>query len=200
MRAGNVPTARVGPIIGELARERWPQGGYEVLAEKVGCDESAIRVIIEQRCPGVEFDLADSIITALGRWDMWHGVLADIYPTKFYETCALHSCNRRFPEKFNGRTRKRYCSPRCATLANAVRRGEATGDRLRQKGYCLNGHKMTPENTIKKWRKRDNKWEHQCRECKRKSQREWMRRKRQDPAFRERAVEKTRQWRARVAA
>lgn len=196
MKPGNVPTAVVGPVIEELVRERWPHSGYEVLAEKVGCHVDSIDAIVRQESPGAEFDLVDKILCALGRPDMWIGALADIYPTKFMETCALHSCNKKFPERFGGRTRKRYCSPRCSTLGNAVARGEATGKRLRQKGYCLKGHKMTPENTITKWRERDQAYEHQCRECKRTTQREWLRKKRaESPEFRQRALERTRRWR-----
>lgn len=203
MRPGNVPTSVVGPVIATLIEDRWParlrpdaeEYGTTILAEKVGCHIDSIDAIVRQVNPGAEFDLVDKILCALGRPDMWIGQLADIYPTKFVETCALHSCNKKFPERFGGRTRKRYCSPRCSTLGNAVARGEATGARLRQKGYCLKGHKMTPENTITKWRERDQKFEQQCRECKRATQREWMRKKRADPEFRQRAVERTRRWR-----
>lgn len=198
MRAGHIPTAEVGPILERLIRERWPHGGgYGVLAEKAGCDQSAIEGIAEQIYEGVSFDLADKLFCALGQ-PMEHVGLADLYwSATFTETCALHSCNRSFREKFNGRTRKRYCSPRCATLANAVKQGRATGDRLREKGMCLKGHRMTPENTITK--QRHGRTEHQCRECKRTTQREWMRKKRRDPAFREQALERTRQWRAKAA-
>lgn len=80
MKPGSVPTARVGPIIGELVAERWPHGGgFEVLGEKVGCDSSAIEAIVRQDNLGVKFDLADRVLCALGRPDIWQGQLADLY-------------------------------------------------------------------------------------------------------------------------
>ena len=98
MRAGHVPTERIAPVLTLLIRESWPHGGgMDVLAEKVGCDPEAIAGIIHRENPGVTFDLADRLICALGRWDMWHGELEDIYPIKFMETCALPSCGKQFP-------------------------------------------------------------------------------------------------------
>lgn len=201
MKPGNISTALIAPTLAMLIRDRWPQGGgIGVLAEKVDCDASTIEGIVAQDNPGVSFDLADRLFCALGR-PMEDVGLGDVYwSAEFRETCALHSCNKTFPERFNGPTRKRYCSSRCATLGNAVARGRATGDRLRGKGKCLKGHDLTPENTIIKWRERDQKYERQCRECKRATQREWLRKKRADPEFRAIAVERTRQWRAKAAA
>ena len=201
MRAGYVSLERVAPVVLRLIEERWPEGnGYSVLAEKVGMDESAIRRIADppENKDSAEFDVVDKILCGLGCPFAWYGELADIYQNVvFVETCALPSCNRKFREKFNGRTRKVYCSSRCATLAHAVRDGRATGERLRIKGFCLKGHKMTPENTILKERA-GRGTERQCRECKRITQRNWMRKKRQEPEFRERALERTRQWRAKA--
>lgn len=199
MKAGNVATAEVGPILERLVRERWPHdNGCEMLSQTVGCDESAVRSVMEQRHEGVAFDFADRLFCALGQ-PMEHVGLADTFWTvEFRETCALHSCSHTFKERFNGPTRKRYCSPRCATLGNAVKQGRATGERLRQKGMCLKGHRMTPENTIVK--ERNGRAEYQCRECKRTKQREWLRKKKLDPAFREKALEATRRWRERTAA
>jgi len=199
MKPGNVPTALIAPKLDMLIRDRWPHGnGPVILAEKVGCDESAIRLIIEQRHDGTAFDFADRLFCAVGR-PMEDVGLGDVYwSVEFRETCALHSCGKTFPERSNGPTRKKYCSPRCATLGNAVRRGLATGDRLRGKGRCLKGHAMTPENTILK--ERNGRTERQCRECKRASQREWMRKKRANPEFREQALQATRRWRAKAAA
>lgn len=79
MKPGNIPTQEVGPILGMLVNDRWPHGGgYEILAEKVGCDQSTIASIIDQRNPGVSFDFADSLFCALGR-PMEDVGLGDIY-------------------------------------------------------------------------------------------------------------------------
>jgi hypothetical protein len=201
VKAGNIPTAAIAEKLDMLIRDRWPHGnGLTILAEKLGCDESTIRIVLEQRHPGTSFDFVDRLFCALGR-PMEDVGLGDVYwNVGFVETCALHSCGKTFPERFNGRTRKRYCSSRCSSLGNAVARGEATGDRLRLKGKCLKGHDMTPENTITKWRERDQKYEYQCRECKRTTQREWMRKKRRDKVFVQKKIAAQRKWRAKAAA
>lgn len=87
VKAGNVPTDRVGPLIKELVEERWPEwrrgfeepGGLEILAEKIGCTPDAIDNIIRQAWPGAQFNLVDRIFCALGRPDLWWGVLNDVY-------------------------------------------------------------------------------------------------------------------------
>ena len=199
MKPGNVPNALIAPKLDMLIRDRWPHGnGPVILAEKVGCDESAIRLIIEQRHDGTAFDFADRLFCAVGR-PMEDVGLGDVYwSVEFRETCALHSCGKTFPERSNGRTRKRYCSSRCATLGNAVAQGRATGDRLRGKGKCLKGHAFTKENTILKTR--NGYVERQCRECKRATQREWVRQKRKDAAFVQKKIDAQRKWRAKEAA
>lgn len=203
MRAGHVPLERIAPVVSRLIAERWPEGnGYSMLAEKIGCDESIVRRIADppEDKDSVEFDVVDKILCALGPGVFaWLGELRDIYESvKFMETCALPSCNRKFRERFNGRTRKIYCSSRCSSLGNAVARGDATGERLRQKGMCLKGHKMTEANTIIK--ERNGSIERQCRTCKRSTQREWMRKKRsEEPGFREKKIEAQRRWRAKQA-
>jgi hypothetical protein len=147
IKPGNVPTARVGPILDALIRERWPYGGgHEILAEKVGCEQSTIATIIEQQWEGVEFDLADSLLCALGRWDIWHGALEDIYPTKFMETCALSSCGKRFPEFKRGHL-KRYCSKKCQLHAATARHRGIGENRFRARGYCWSGrHRIVGDN------------------------------------------------------
>lgn len=183
MRGGNVPTSRIGPILADMIAQRWPhcdEDGCNVLAEKVGCDESAIRTIIDQKHQGVSFDLADSLLCALGRADMWWGVLSDVYPTKFVEKCALHSCERTFPEKRVGSI-KRYCSARCRKLDDDIRRGRATGHRYRQKNRCLRGHLLTSENTIT-----FSSGHRTCRKCRRDRQaRQYRERYANDPVFAE---------------
>lgn len=190
MRAGNVPTAEVGPVLERLIHERWPDGGgHDVLAEKAGCDLSAIATIIEQQHPGVSFDLADRLFCALGQ-PMEHVGLADVYhAVKFVETCALPGCGRQFSEYHRGGKPKRYCSRKCQDLGRQVKNGrKATGMRLRQRGKCLKGHRMNSE-------------DRQCRIC-RREQRMW--RKQNDPDFAAREREKQRLWvankRARLKA
>lgn len=180
MKPGNIPTAIIGPIIERLARERWPHSGYEILAEKVGCDESAIRGAIEQVYEGISFDFADRLFCALGPGvRMWRTPeLSDIYyGVKFVETCALPGCGKQFPEKVSGARRKRYCSRRCQDLGRQIGRG-ATGERLRQKGKCLRGHKMTPG-------------ARQCLICRNEAR---NRKKQNDPEWAERTRKRQRDW------
>lgn len=160
MRAGHVPTSRIGPVVDELIRERWPHGGgYTILAEKVGCEQSTIEGLVEQVSPGMSFDLVDRILVGLGRWDMWHGVLADIYPTTFMETCANPVCARTFPERQIGPARrKKFCSKRCKDLEEKIRKGKATG--VRRRGVCNRGHRLTPDNV---WIKPHGA--RQCKQC-----------------------------------
>lgn len=186
MKAGNVPTAEVGPVIAQLIEERWParrrpegeEWGLSILAEKVGCHPDALDAIVRQESEGVGFDFVDKILCAFGRPDLWVGALSDIYPQRFLETCALPSCGRRFPERGSGPNRKRYCSKACSGLAWMVKKGERTGDRNVRRGrFRRCGHKMTPDNT-KHIRHRDGRVGRTCRECCRKRQNEWLRRKR----------------------
>jgi hypothetical protein len=204
MKAGYVPTERVGPIISMLVRDRWPDGnGPTVLAEMAGCDEAFVRAVCTQLRESAEFDLVDRLLCALGRPDIWWGELGDVYyELRFLHTCELPSCNKKFLERGAGHTRKRYCSSKCATLMHAVRDERATGERRRQRGLCIRGHKLTAENTIVKERERDGRpyTERQCRECKRETQRNWMRKKRENPEFAEKKREANRRWRARQAA
>lgn len=148
MKPGSVPTARIAPILGELIRERWPHGGgCGVLAEKVGCDASTVEGVVAQDYPGVPFDLADALLVGLGRWDIWHGVLADIYPTTFMERCAAPGCNKQFPEYHRGGKPKRTCSPRCKSRLESVKLGRVKSPGARVMGRCNRGHRLTPENT-----------------------------------------------------
>lgn len=177
MKPGNVPTEHLGPIVAELIAERWPQGGgVEVLAEKVGCDYKTVENVVKQTHEGVDFDLADKLLCALGRVDMWRGVLADVYlEMQFVETCALPGCGKTFPEQQIGRA-KRYCSKNCGYLGQRVKRGVATGERLRKRGMCLKGHRLTPDNV--RITKRGDGVLRTCRTCDRERQREWARAKR----------------------
>jgi len=193
VKRGNVPTDRVGPVIALLVRERWPHGGgYEVLAEKVGCDQSAIASIVLQDNAGTEFDLVDNLLCALGRWDMWHGELADIYPTKFLETCALPSCNRKFPERGGGQKRKQCCSRKCSNLLTQMKLGRRTGDRFVQRGYCLKGHKLTGDNLYIS----PKSGQRVCQECRREAKRAWL----LDPVKRAKQNEHNRKYRERRLA
>lgn len=172
MKPGSVPTARIAPVIYTLIAERWPHGGgLEVLAEKIGCDQSAIASIIDQDNPGVGFDFADNLLCALGRADMWYGTLSDIYPTKFIETCESRACNKRFPEKMHAGHKQRYCSWRCFRYEWNVRAGNSSGNR--KQGRCNKGHKFTPENTAL-----NGRGGRICRTCKQERQRAFRARKR----------------------
>ena len=169
MKPGNVPTARIAPLLATFIAERWPDtDGFEILAEKVGCHQDAIRQIIYQRHEGCEFDLVDKLFCALGRVDVWQGALKDIYDSvSFVQTCSLPSCMKTFPERARNGCRQRYCSARCRVLHSNVRRGRGTGQRLRQKNRCLKGHLFTPENTITFLSADKTRTIRRCRTCKR---------------------------------
>lgn len=193
MRPGNVPTERVGPVIERLVRERWPHGGgLQVLAEKVGCDVTAIESIIEQTNPGCSFDLADSLLCALGPGiRAWRGELEDVYyGAGFIETCALPGCGKQFPERQRG-PKKRYCSERCQRAGKHVRRHGTPGMRYRARGRCLKGHLLTDENTYK------SKGKVACKRCARERARAAC----VDPEARERKLASARRrYHARKAA
>ena len=195
MQAGNVPTAVVGPVIAQLIEERFPdEDGCKVLAEEVGCDPETVRKLVGQRYLGVGFDLVDRILAKLGRPDLWEGCLAEFYPETFWVTCALPACHKQFQEKMTGGQRKLCCSKRCSTLYQSMRRGEATGLRLRQRGYCLKGHKLTEDNT-----RTDKRGQRHCLTCQRDYQRLWAREHRKDPRFRLKRIAAQRRWRERQA-
>jgi hypothetical protein len=149
MRPGSVPTAAIAEKLDMLIRDRWPHGnGATVLAEKVGCDESTIRLVIEQRNPGVSFDFADALFCALGR-PMEDVGLGDIYwNIGFVETCASPACQKTFPEYHRGGKPKRTCSEKCKTMVEAIKLGRVgDGAGMRVLGRCNRGHRLTPENT-----------------------------------------------------
>ncbi|HET6914723.1 MAG TPA: hypothetical protein VFH56_01395 [Acidimicrobiales bacterium] len=193
---GQVPTARVAPIIALLIRERWPQGGgYEVLAEKVGCDWSAVRGIAEARSDGAEFNLVDQILCSLGRPDFWWGELADIYygcdlrgnPKGYlpagYVRCERVGCGNVFkPHKRAPKTgphKPKFCSPRCndstyrARKRGGFKRGAYGPDMRLRAMVCHQGHDMTPENTLV--RKNGKRC---CIACNRERQKKWIAAKR----------------------
>ena len=155
MNPGNVPTAVVAPVLAALIEDRWPsrlrpdaeEYGITILAEKAGCHVDSIDTILRQKHPGAEFDLVDRLLCALGRPDMWSGVLADVYPMKFIEKCASPACRKRFPEKqVTEKRRKKFCSKKCQRLDEAIRRGLASG--FRAQNRCNRGHRFTPETTV----------------------------------------------------
>lgn len=195
MKPGNVPTDRVGPIIEQLARERWPHSGYGVLAEKVGCHESAIRLIVEQRSAGCEFNLVDNILCSLGRPDMWWGVLSDIYyslelsgdgkeylPDGF-QRCERVACGRLFkPHRRapkSGPHKPKFCSPKCNDSAYRTRkrggfkRGAYGPGMHIRKMVCAQGHDLTDDNIAPR---SDGK--RVCLTCQRERQRLWVAAKR----------------------
>ena len=146
IKPGNIPTASIAPTLAMLIRDRWPHGGGNVvLAEKVGCDGSAIESIIAQECPGASFDLVDALFCALGR-PMEDCGLGDVYwSARFVETCASPVCGKTFPEKALGPSRrKKFCSKRCKDLEEKIRKGAATG--VRRRNLCNRGHRLTPDN------------------------------------------------------
>lgn len=80
MKSSLIPIDEIGPVIGELIMERWPHGdGYEVLAEKVGCDPSTIYNVVLVERDSADFNLIDELLCALGRVDMWRGKFSSVY-------------------------------------------------------------------------------------------------------------------------
>lgn len=191
MRAGYVPTEEIGPVIGELVKERWPHTyGYDVLAEKVGCDPAAIWAIVAREGKReAQFDLVDKIMCALGRYDMWFGRFRHIYyAVEFRETCASPLCGKQFRERVLGGAcdgRRKFCSKKCQRLEEGMRRGIATGHR--KNNCCNKGHKFTDENII---------WSggyRRCRICTHERHAERM----QNPEYRERMRVRSQQARDR---
>lgn len=192
MNPGYVPTDVVGPIVAELVRERWPHGdGIDVLAEKVGCSYDAIDGIIRQQNKSCEFGLADALLCALGRPDLWRGPLADIYlglsfatdrsvrmVPKGHQRCARDGCSTTFPTvRKRGYSRRVYCSDRCTQIASRVRVGKQRRASQGRRFVCRNGHERTPESVeiLKNGTRR-------CRICQRERTRECRARKRAQTA------------------
>ena len=191
MKPGNISTASIAPTLAMLIRDRWPHGnGVVILAEKVSCDESAIRLVLEQRNPGVSFDFADRLFCAVGR-PMEDVGLADVYyaANLTMRECASPLCAKLFREKKVRANVKRYCSRACAMRAWKLESGQLTGNRLKDR--CFRGHKFTPENTaIRPNGKR------LCRACAKDRRRLRM----QDPEYRARQRAYERKCRAKAAA
>lgn len=199
MRAGHVPTSRIGPVLERLVRERWPHGGgIQVLADKAGCDETAIETIIRQENPGCAFDLADALLCGAGGQGAWWGELRDVYyGIEFVETCALPSCGKTFAESLRSGKRKRFCNDNCRSLYHKMQAGLATGHRHVQRGRCFKGHKMTPENTMLN-RQPDGSAKKQCRACRLASMAAYKRKQRREN--RDEINRKQREYRARRKA
>jgi hypothetical protein len=126
-----VPTARIAPLVVGLIGERWPHGdGTDVLAENVGCDTEQLRKCLKQTYAEMRFDFADSLLSALGRPDLWTGTLSDVY----YE-CDLRTPqerdNRFVPESrkcehcdsefLAAKDAQRFCTPKCRDRAAWLR-------------------------------------------------------------------------------
>lgn len=169
MKPGNVPTAKVGPILGKLIRDRWPHGnGVDVLAEKAGCDWTAVEGIVKGVHEGVSFDLIDKLFCCLGRVDLWQGALKDVYDSVdlTWRECALDSCSKMLVERAGNNLPRLYCSYACCKLASKVRNGEGTGKRYAARNRCLRGHKMEGDNVVLN-KLGDGTVRRQCRQCKR---------------------------------
>jgi hypothetical protein len=185
MKPGHVPTAVVGPLVARLMEEG--RDDVTTLALRAGCDWGTIIQVVEQEYEGVSFDIADKLLCALGCPDLVP------MPEVFMETCAVPACQQRFVEKAPGGHVKRCCCRRCASTRQAIRKGKATGQRLRQRGYCLKGHRMAGDNL-----RIDKRGQKVCKTCQRDYQREWARKRRMtDPVFLRKSTESKRRWRER---
>lgn len=90
MQTGYISTERFAPIMERLVLERWPHSsdtsfnttsinGHKILSEKTGIPTGMCRDIQAGRQKTIHFDVADTILCALGRPDIWYGELGDIY-------------------------------------------------------------------------------------------------------------------------
>ena len=196
MKPGSIPTARVAPIMHDLIRERWPHGGgIDVLSEKVGCDWGSIASIIDQKNEGTDFNLVDTLLCALGRPDLWWGVLSDIYwladidgegrdyLPQGYERCQRIGCGALFKPHHrapkSGIHKPKFCSKACGSATHkqnkkgGFKRG-AYGRGLHLKSMvCAQGHDLTADNLCKR---KDGK--KVCKTCHRERQRIWAASKR----------------------
>ena len=195
MKPGSIPTETVAPKLAMLIRDRWPHGGgLDVLAEKVGCDVSALEGVLAQDSPGVAFDLADALFCALGR-PMEDVGLGDIYWAfdlegeasrdyipKGHLRCQRTGCGKIFQPHHRapktGPHQPRYCSSACNDAAyrhrlRGVKRGVYGPGHHIRKMVCAQGHDLTPDNIA---RRKDGK--RVCLTCQRERQRVWVAEKR----------------------
>ena len=113
-----------------------------------------------ERCAdGLPFPVADAILCATGKVDLWRGVLAEFYENvdMTWVQCESPACDRWFRQGrvTTGPTVKRYCSKACSDATTRLQRGEQStirknyggGGKRRKSNKCRNGHERTPEST-----------------------------------------------------
>lgn len=77
--------------------------GLVTLAERMGLEDSdwLMRLHTGSRRPEtMDFDFADALLCAMGKYDLWYTELRDIYyGTTLLETCETEGCKRKVTSK-----------------------------------------------------------------------------------------------------
>lgn len=193
----SIPVDEIAPVIGMLVKERWPNSyGYDILAEKVGCDPTAIEQLVRGIRTSADFNLIDQTLCSLGRPDLWWGIFSHIYYEadlshdlggdyipKGHLRCQRVGCGQVFkPHKKapkSGPNAPKFCSSKCTDAAFRMRKrggyqrgAYGPGMNLRRMA-CHKGHDFTPENTGTR-----ANGKRYCVECNRERQRNWIAQKR----------------------
>ena len=154
---GRVPSA---PILGALRKYVEEQGTetpmfvVEGIAARSGIPFSTLESWYygKNRTPTMRFQIADSLLCAVGMWHLWYYELSDIYQNVdlTWRKCACPGCEVWFRPKYDyaGPTAPRFCSKTCKTTNCRIEAGQL---RSRQKkagreGVCWKGHKMVGKN------------------------------------------------------
>lgn len=160
-----------------------------LLAERADIRGDTLEKILAGRNQTIDFDIADRLLCVLGKTDLWHGDLKDVYEKSQLDddgyrrngrasgmrVCARVTCSEMFLPKPK-HPYQRFCSAKCSSADNQLRRNPKRKilgkGRILQKLMCWNGHERTPENT-----RYTPDGRIYCVECKRKRDRETARRR-----------------------
>lgn len=182
-------------------------GPLAILAIRVDMEEDTLRKLVWQGRGGttIDFDLADRLLCKMGRSDVWHGRLNELYsnvvliddgPKRAYgrpsgaRMCEGAECSTEFvPDPRS--PHQRFCSTSCKRKSYWKRRREREGVKPRfgtRYGQCPNGHERSPENTYVR-----PSGSVSCRVCGREKEAERY----ADPQYRQKRIESARLYRER---
>lgn len=215
MSLSRIPAERLLPHIERYLAEYETQEGYGVqrmepktcLAFHARMKVDTLSKILNRRTKTLDFNMADRLLCAMNRPQLWWEDLADLYysvdlsapitapiPAKEGRICARAGCSNAFVPKMPW---GRYCSTACRASVQRARRQQRRGVTQRygtRYGTCPKGHDRSPENVYVR-----PDGHVSCRVCNRDAER---RRYRQDEKYRQRRIlrERERRVQLKVAA
>ncbi len=143
-----------------------PADTLETLADRADMHKNTLERMLNGRSATIDFDMADRLLCAAGKSNLWWGPLREVYETASLSpplgphvvgrasgarTCARHGCSVTFipPKKA---PYKRFCSSTCKAVdwkqrKNGVKSRIRGPGRVLEAYECRNGHVRTPKNT-----------------------------------------------------